>query len=164
MRNIEKLRKERQKIEKLKNEVIGWAATCGQQHVAIEISRMWLNSSAKPRKVRLYPIENKFGEVDLRAINVNKQAIFRWLRSDSIAASAKVQELAKALTEALPAERRARLEGRTVNYLISMLLRDTSNMITAILLEDRSITQHVLRVQNALHALQHQLLKEGHIK
>jgi len=154
MRNMEKLRKERQKIEKLKDEVEAWAAECGQEHVAIEISRMWFQLGADGGRVKLYPME-KNGVADWRAINTNRQAIFRHMRSHSKAAQAKVQELAEAINAALPAERRARLEGNTINYLVSILLRDVSTAITAVLLNDRDAARHIRTARNSLNAILH---------
>ncbi|WP_337261257.1 MULTISPECIES: toxin YdaT family protein [unclassified Serratia (in: enterobacteria)] len=155
MRNMKKLKKERLELEKLKNEVINWAAMKGQEHVTIEITRMWLKLCPGPQRVKLYQIENEQGEADAQAINTNRQAIFRWLRGESKASRAKLRELANAIAAALPAERRAHLEGNTVNLLISVLLRDVSNVVTAVLLDDRDAVRHIRTAHNSLNAILH---------
>ncbi|WP_283603383.1 toxin YdaT family protein [Serratia proteamaculans] len=138
-------------IEKLKNEITAWAAESGQEHVAIEISRAWFQIGADGGRVRLYPIEDSAGTADWRAINTNRQAIFRHMRSDSKAARAKVQELADAMIAAMPAERRARLDGPTPQYLLSVAIREFAAAIIAILLGAYDTPQ---RIAGALSALQ----------
>jgi hypothetical protein len=73
-------------IEELKREVFSWAAECGQEHVAIEITRMWFRFGGNNNAVKLHQIENADGVADWRAINNNRQLIFRWLRGETKAA------------------------------------------------------------------------------
>ncbi|MDX7272610.1 toxin YdaT family protein [Serratia marcescens] len=138
-------------IEKLKNEIVSWAAEQGQEHVAIEITRAWFQLGADGDRVRLYQIEDETGAADWRAINTNRQAIFRHMRSESKAAREKVQELADAMLAALPAERRARLAGPTQQYLLSVAIREFAAAIIAILLGACDTPQ---RIAGALVALQ----------
>lgn len=138
-------------IEILKDEITAWAAERGQEHVAIEISRMWFLFDAESETVRLHPIEDDFGRADWRAINNNRQQIFRWLRGESKAARAKVRELAAAMAAALPAERRARLGGVSVQYLLSVAIREFAAAVIAILLGACDTPQ---RIAGALNALQ----------
>ncbi|MHA7847266.1 toxin YdaT family protein [Serratia sp. D1N4] len=137
-------------IEKLKDEIAGWAVESGQEHVAIEISKQWLLSGADSKIVKLYPIEQN-GVADHQAINTNRQAIFRWLRGETKASRAKIRELADAMAAALPAERRARLGGVTTQYLLSVAIREFAAAIIAILLGANDTHQ---QIAGALHALQ----------
>lgn len=141
-------------IEKLKSEIAGWAAERGQEHVAIEISRMWLLFGTESKIVRLYPIEDEFGRADWRAINTNRQAIFRWLRGESKASRAKIREMADAMAAALPAERRARLGGASVQYLLSVAIREFAAAIIAILLGANDTPQLIAGALNALQNTQ----------
>ncbi|CAI0833604.1 Protein of uncharacterised function (DUF1019) [Serratia rubidaea] len=138
-------------IENLKDEIAAWATERGQEHVAIEISRMWFMLGGDSSAVRLHPIEDDFGRADWRAINNNRQQIFRWLRGESKAARAKVRELADAMAAALPADRRARLGGVSMQYLLSVAIREFAAAVIAILL-DACDTQQ--RIAGALSALQ----------
>ncbi|HGJ5904443.1 MAG TPA: toxin YdaT family protein [Arsenophonus apicola] len=83
-------------IQALKDEIEIWAMASGQERVAIEVSRMYfqLNSGGKPR---LSQIEDKAGQADWKAINNNRQQIFRWLRGDSKAAKQKFCDLIPAI-------------------------------------------------------------------
>ncbi|HEY3982469.1 toxin YdaT family protein [Cedecea sp.] len=153
-----------EEIEKLKNEINAWAADRSQGHVAIEITRAWFQMGGGNGRVRLYPIEDENGLADWKAIYNNRQAIFRHMRGDSKAARTKMQELSSAMLAALPVERRIRIEGGSVNYLVSILFRDVSNMVTAILLKDCGITQNISTVRNTLDVLQQRLLREGYMK
>lgn len=141
-------------IEKLKEEVAQWAAERGQEHVAIEVTRMWMMFGAESKTVRLYPIEDDFGRADCVAINTNRQAIFRWLRGESKASRAKVRELADAMAAALPAERRARLGGASVQYLLSVAIREFAAAIVAILLGANDTPQLIAGALNALQNTQ----------
>lgn len=141
-------------IEKLKSEIAGWAAERGQEHVAIEISRMWQLFGTESKTVRLYPIEDEFGRADWRAINTNRQAIFRWLRGESKASRAKIREMADAMAAALPAERRARLGGASVQYLLSVAIREFAAAIIAILLGANDTPQLIAGALNALQNTQ----------
>ncbi|XBS69898.1 toxin YdaT family protein [Acerihabitans sp. KWT182] len=141
-------------IEKLKHEIMSWAAERGQEHVAIEISRAWRQQlSTNPTKIYLHPIEDELGQADWQAINNNRQQIFRWLRGESKAARTKVHELTNAMIAALPAERRARIDGEPFNYLIAVLVRNMSSAIIAALLTDRDMSHHIKAAHNALDAL-----------
>ncbi len=95
-------------IEELKREIFSWAAESGQELVAIEISRMWFRLGGNTGVLKLHQIEDADGKADWRAINNNRQQIFRWLRGETKAARTKTQALAKAMEAALPAERYAR--------------------------------------------------------
>lgn len=141
-------------MERLIKEITEWAAERGQEHVAIEITRMWLIFGTESKTVRLYPIEDEFGHANWRAINTNRQAIFRWLRSESKAAQTKLRELAEAMTAALPAERRARLSGASVQYLLSVAIREFAAAIIAILLGANDTPQLIAGALNALQNTQ----------
>ncbi|VFZ07851.1 toxin YdaT family protein [Klebsiella pneumoniae] len=91
-------------IEELKREIFSWAAESGQELVAIEISRMWFRLGGNTGVLKLHQIEDADGKADWRAINNNRQQIFRWLRGETKAARTKTQALAKAMEAALPAE------------------------------------------------------------
>jgi hypothetical protein len=58
--------------------------------------------------LKLHQIEDADGNADWRAINNNRQQIFRWLRGRPKRPEPK--PLAKAMEAALPAERYARLD------------------------------------------------------
>ena len=140
-------------IEELKREVFSWAAECGQEHVAIEITRMWFRFGGNNNAVKLHQIENVDGVADWRAINNNRQLIFRWLRGETKAACRKAQALAKAMEAALPAERYARL-GMTTQYLICVAIKEFAAAIIALLLDARDRPQQVARALQAMQETQ----------
>lgn len=140
-------------IEELKREVFSWAAECGQEHVAIEITRMWFRFGGNNNAVKLHQIENADGIADWRAINNNRQLIFRWLRGETKAARRKAQALAKAMEAALPAERYARL-GMTTQYLICVAIKEFAAAIIALLLDARDRPQQVARALQAMQETQ----------
>ncbi|POE21475.1 tRNA-(guanine-N1)-methyltransferase [Pectobacterium odoriferum] len=117
-------------MERLKAEIEQWAIELGQEHVAIEISKQFFTMGGNGA-VRLSQIEND-GIADWRAINNNRQQIFRWLRGDSKAAKRKIQALEPAMLEALPVERRARIDCDTINYLLSVFLRNVSDVLIVV--------------------------------
>ncbi|WP_337065152.1 toxin YdaT family protein [Rouxiella badensis] len=137
-------------MEKLKDEVMAWAFEKGQEYVAIEISRIWLGSNTHSKSIRLYPMEDEFGHANPLAIHNNKQQIFRWIRGDTKVSQAKVLELADAMFTSLPAERKARINGETLNCQISALLHAISKTVTAALLKDDELEKHI---RNAHHSL-----------
>jgi hypothetical protein len=78
-------------IEELKREIFSWAAESGQELVAIEISRMWFRLGGNTGALKLHQIEDADGKADWRAINNNRQQIFRWLRGETKAARTKTK-------------------------------------------------------------------------
>ncbi|ATZ95326.1 toxin YdaT family protein [Dickeya fangzhongdai] len=135
-------------IRELKREVEGWAAEMGQESVAIEISRALTETGGHP-DIKLHDIE--CGDV-WRAINNNRQQIFRWLRSDTRAADRKIQALAPAIKRALPAERRARLESSAM-YLVAIAIREFFEAVIAILLGDCDMSQRLATANAAIAAV-----------
>ncbi|HFZ1111779.1 toxin YdaT family protein [Citrobacter koseri] len=140
-------------LEELKREIFNWAAESGQELVAIEISRMWFRLGGNNGELKLHQIEDADGNADWRAINNNRQQIFRWLRGDTKAARAKTLTLAKAMEAALPAERYARL-GMTTQYLICVAIREFAAAIIALLLEARDGPQQVAKALQAMRETQ----------
>lgn len=140
-------------LEELKREIFSWAAESGQELVAIEISRMWFRLGGNTGTLRLHQIEDAEGNADWRAINNNRQQIFRWLRGETKAARTKTQTLAKALEAALPAERYARLDMST-QYLICVAIREFAAAIIALLLEARDGPQQVAKALQAMRETQ----------
>ncbi|MDP0699483.1 tRNA-(guanine-N1)-methyltransferase, partial [Klebsiella pneumoniae] len=67
-------------IDIVRSEVESWASEQGQEHVAIEISRAYLQIIRDKSQSRLHVIEDEQGRADWKAINNNRQQIFRWLR------------------------------------------------------------------------------------
>ncbi|MDY4367492.1 toxin YdaT family protein [Pectobacterium brasiliense] len=139
-------------MERLKAEIEDWAIELGQEHVAIEICKRFFIMGGNGAAVRLSQIENN-GIADWRAINNNRQQIFRWLRGDSKAAKRKIQALEPAMLEALPVERRARIDSDTMNYLLSVFLRNASSVLIAVLLNDRDIGKHIQAAHVSLDAI-----------
>ncbi|EPJ1884011.1 toxin YdaT family protein [Enterobacter kobei] len=137
-------------LEELKREIFNWAVERGQEHVAIEITRMWFRMGGNTSMVKLHQMEDPMGNADWRAINNNRQQIFRWLRGDTKAARAKTRALAKAMEAALPAERYAQL-GMTTQHLICVAIREFAAAIIALLLDARDRPQ---RIAQALQAIQ----------
>ncbi|MEI3775550.1 toxin YdaT family protein [Pectobacterium brasiliense] len=136
----------------LKNEVEAWAIEAGQETVAIEITRQFFIAGGDPH-IRLNDIECD-GVADWKAINNNRQQIFRWLRSDSKSAQRKVKALSNSIRMALPAERRARLSDEiSVMYLVSMAIREFSAAIIAILLNDRDMSHQLAAANTAIAAI-----------
>ncbi|SMG60192.1 toxin YdaT family protein [Cedecea sp. NFIX57] len=137
-------------LDELKQEIFNWALESGQEMVAIEITRMWFRHGGNTGSVKLHPMEDLAGNADWRAINNNRQQIFRWLRGETRAAREKSQALAKAMEAALPAERYARL-GMTTQHLICVAIREFAAAIIALLLDARDGPQ---RIAQALQAMQ----------
>ncbi|MEI9717426.1 toxin YdaT family protein [Enterobacter kobei] len=79
-------------LEELKREIFNWAVERGQEHVAIEITRMWFRMGGNTSTVKLHQMEDPMGNADWRAINNNRQQIFRWLRGDTKAATLLIQQ------------------------------------------------------------------------
>lgn len=129
-------------LDELKREIFSWAAECGQEYVAIEISRMWFRMGGNTGVVKLHPMENADGSADWRAINNNRQQLFRWLRAETKAANAKVAALAKAMEASLPAERYARL-GMSTQYLFCVAIREFAAAIISLLLDARDGPQRI---------------------
>lgn len=140
-------------LEELKREIFSWATESGQELVAIEISRMWFRLGGNTGTLRLHQIEDADGNADWRAINNNRQQIFRWLRGETKAARTKTQTLAKAMEAALPAERYARLDMST-QYLICVAIREFAAAIIALLLEARDGPQQVAKALQAMRETQ----------
>lgn len=137
-------------LDELKREIFNWAAERGQEHVAIEITCMWFRMGGNTNCVKLHPMEDSKGNADWRAINNNRQQIFRWLRGETKAARIKTKALAMAMEAALPAERYAQL-GMTTQQLICIAIRDFAAAIIALLLDARDRPQ---RIAQALQAIQ----------
>ncbi|CDL84882.1 tRNA--methyltransferase [Xenorhabdus szentirmaii] len=90
---------------------------------------------------RLHRIEDGLGNADWKAINNNRQQIFRWLRSDSNAAQRKITELLPAIEAALPTERRARVANDDdLNYLTSVAIREFAAAMSETLLGGRDMS------------------------
>lgn len=140
-------------IDIVRSEVEGWASEHGQEHVAIEISRAYLRLVNDKSQGRLHVIEDENGRADWKAINNNRQQIFRWLRRDSSASLKKIAELMPAIEIALPASRLARLRGDTKNYLASVAIQLFADAISEILLEGRDMSHHINNAVNALNAI-----------
>ncbi|HCB0533751.1 TPA: toxin YdaT family protein [Klebsiella pneumoniae] len=140
-------------LEELKREIFNWAAESGQELVAIEISRMWFRLGGNAGSLKLHQIEDADGNADWRAINNNRQQIFRWLRGETKAARAKTLALVKAMEAALPAERYARL-GMSTQYLICVAIREFAAAIIALLLDARDGPQQVARALQAMRETQ----------
>ncbi|WP_035346220.1 MULTISPECIES: toxin YdaT family protein [Dickeya] len=138
-------------MERLKAEVEDWALEASQEHVTIEITKQFFLLGGSD-SVRLHPIESD-GDADWRSINNNRQKIFRWLRSDSRASRVKVEALKPAIIAALPAERRAHINGDQHDYLVSVLLRDISKALISIVLKDVEMVERIGRVQNSFDAI-----------
>ncbi|HEC2625679.1 TPA: hypothetical protein R2K43_000837 [Raoultella planticola] len=142
-----------EKLEELKREIFNWAAESGQECVAIEISRMWFRLGGNPGSLKLHQIEDSEGKADWRAINNNRQLIFRWLRGDTKSSRAKAMALKRAMQAALPAERHARLDMPT-QYLICVAIREFAAAIIALLLEARDGPQQVNKALQAMRETQ----------
>lgn len=138
----------------IKYEIELWAAEKGQEHVAIEISRAHFLILCGDKPSRLYPIEDGAGNADWKAINNNRQQIFRWLRGNSPAADRKFSELIPAIKLALPADRLARVNGdESVNYLASLAIKEFAAAISETLLGSRDMSQCISKAVTALNAM-----------
>ncbi|WP_340615183.1 toxin YdaT family protein [Xenorhabdus thailandensis] len=147
-----------QDINTLRAEVEAWAMERGQEHVAIEVSRMYFLLGAGCSHHRLRQIEDATGNADWKAINNNRQQIFRWLRSDSNAAQRKITELLPAIEAALPAERRAKLMSEeSLNYLASVAIREFAAAISETLLGGRDMSHRIAIAVSALNAIEPRL-------
>ncbi|ASY77971.1 toxin YdaT family protein [Pectobacterium polaris] len=138
-------------MDRLKAEVENWAVKDGQEQVAIEITKQFFLLGGND-SIRLRRIENN-GVADCKAIYNNRQQIFRWLRSDSRASQAKSEALRPAIIAALPIERRVRIEGDEESYLISILLREISAALIAIVLKDREVALRVRAAQKSFDVI-----------
>ncbi|HBH7051312.1 TPA: tRNA-(guanine-N1)-methyltransferase [Morganella morganii] len=138
----------------IKDEVELWAAEKGQEHVAIEISRAHFLMLRSDKTPRLHPIEDGGGKADWKAINNNRQQIFRWLRGNSPAAERKFSELIPAIKAALPADRLARINGdESVNYLASLAIKEFAAAISETLLGSRDMSHCISKAVTALNAM-----------
>lgn len=138
----------------IKDEIELWAAEKGQEHVAIEISRAHFLILCGDKPSRLHPIEDRAGNADWKAINNNRQQIFRWLRGNSPAADRKFSELIPAIKIALPADRLARVNGdESVNYLASLAIKEFAAAISETLLGSRDMSQCISKAVTALNAM-----------
>ncbi|CAM3698274.1 toxin YdaT family protein [Xenorhabdus thuongxuanensis] len=143
-----------QDINTLRAEVEAWAMERGQEHVAIEVSRMYFLLCADCSQHRLRQIEDATGNADWKAINNNRQQIFRWLRSDSTAAQRKITELLPAIEAALPIERRARLTSEdNLNYLASIAIKEFAAAMSETLLGGRDMSRQIMNAITALNAI-----------
>ncbi|WP_369310566.1 toxin YdaT family protein [Providencia rettgeri] len=140
-------------IDIVRSEIESWATEHGQEHVAIEISRAYLQITRDKSQSRLHMIEDERGQADWKAINNNRQQIFRWLRGDSNASMKKLAELMPAIEMALPASRLARVRGDTKNYLASVAIQRFAEAMTEILLEGRDMSHRINNAVNALNAI-----------
>ncbi|MGJ7175288.1 toxin YdaT family protein [Morganella morganii] len=140
-------------INLLRKEVGSWAAERGQEHVAIEISKAYFERNSYA-KARLSPIEDEHECVNWKAINNNRQQIFRWLHSDSKAAKAKFYELVPSIMETLPTKYRLRLERGSLNSLISIAIKEFAEAITETLLDGRDMSRQITNAVVALNAIQ----------
>lgn len=140
-------------IDIVRSELESWATEQGQEHVAIEISRAYSRIVRDKSQGRLHVIEDENGRADWKAINNNRQQIFRWLRGDSSASLRKIAELMPAIEIALPAARLARLRGDTKNYLASVAIQLFADAISEVLLEGRDMSHHINNAVNALNAI-----------
>lgn len=147
-----------QSISTLKAEVEAWAMERGQEHVAIEVSRMYFLLYCGSSQFRLHRIEDALGNADWKAINNNRQQIFRWLRSESTAAQRKITELLPAIEAALPAERRAKLTNEArLNYLASVAIKEFAAAISETLLGGRDMSHRIAIAISALNAIEPRL-------
>jgi hypothetical protein len=147
-----------QSISTLKAEVEAWAMERGQEHVAIEVSRMYFLLYCGGSQSRLHRIEDTLGNADWKAINNNRQQIFRWLRSESTAAQRKITELLPAIEAALPAERRAKLTSEArLNYLASVAIKEFAAAISETLLGGRDMSHRIALAISALNAIEPRL-------
>ncbi|WP_088371769.1 toxin YdaT family protein [Photorhabdus luminescens] len=147
-----------QNINAVKAEVEAWATERGQEYVAIEISRMYFLLNDSFSQSRLHLIEDESGNADWKAINNNRQQIFRWLRSDSNAARRKISELLPAIEAALPAERRARLTSTdNLNYLASIAIKEFAAAMSETLLGGRDMSHRIAVAISALNAMEPRL-------
>lgn len=140
-------------INLLRKEVEIWASERGQEHVAIEVSRAYFGLCSEA-KTRLLPIEDEHGCVNWKAINNNRQQIFRWLRSDSKAAKAKFDELVPAVMEILPTKYRLSLDQGAINNLVSIAIKEFAEAITETLLGSRDMSRQITNAVVALNAIQ----------
>ncbi|WP_340615232.1 toxin YdaT family protein [Xenorhabdus thailandensis] len=143
-----------QDINTLRAEVEAWAMERGQEHVAIEVSRMYFLLYRGGSQSRLHRIEDALGNADWKAINNNRQQIFRWLRSDTTAAQCKITELLPAIEAALPVERRARLTNEdNLNYLASIAIKEFAAAMSETLLGGRDMSRQIMNAITALNAI-----------
>ncbi|WP_410015838.1 toxin YdaT family protein [Sodalis sp. C49] len=148
----------------IRAEIEAWAAERGQEYVAIEVCKCFFSLGLDRGSVRLCPVADEAGNADWKAIHNNRQQIFRWIRGDSNIARKKMAILLPAIREALPAERRARLEGnRSMHYLVSVANKEVAEAISAVLLQAnnneryREITEAIMALKELLPAVPQRL-------
>jgi len=141
-------------MNEIKSEVYSWAAETSQEHVAIEICKAWFVSGECSEYIKLYPMDDAYGQADWRAINNNRQKLFRWFDGQSARAVARTRLLRNAILTALPAERRARVSGDKTTYLLIILTKEVSRIITAALLQERDMSQQINSLRKALDSLE----------
>lgn len=144
-------------MNEIKSEVYSWAAETSQEHVAIEICKAWFVSGECSEYIKLYPMDDAYGQADWRAINNNRQKLFRWFDGQSARAVARTRLLRNAILTALPAERRARVSGDKTTYLLIILTKEVSRIITAALLQERDMSQQINSLRKVLDSLESSL-------
>lgn len=137
----------------IKSEIYLWVAETSQEHVTIEICKVWFRNGGNTAGIQLYPIADEHGNADFRSINTNRQKLFRWLGGDSVKSISKTRMLYPAILEALPAERRAKISKDQTAYLLVMLNKEVSKIITSTLLQERDMSQHIKSLRYVLDRL-----------
>lgn len=102
-------------------------------------------------------MDDAYGQADWRAINNNRQKLFRWFDGQSARAVARTRLLRNAILTALPAERRARVSGDKTTYLLIILTKEVSRIITAALLQERDMSQQINSLRKVLDSLESSL-------
>jgi hypothetical protein len=141
-------------MDVIKSEVYSWAAETSQEHVAIEICKAWFLSGERSECIKLYPMDDGCGQADWQAINNNRQKLFRWFDGQSARAVARTRLLRNAILTALPTERRARVSGDKTTYLLIILTKEVSRIITAALMQERDMSQQIKSLRKVLDSLE----------
>ncbi|HBZ0720794.1 TPA: tRNA-(guanine-N1)-methyltransferase [Klebsiella oxytoca] len=141
-------------MDVIKSEVYSWAAETSQEHVAIEICKAWFLSGERSECIKLYPMDDGCGRADWQAINNNRQKLFRWFDGQSARAVARTRLLRNAILTALPTERRARVSGDKTTYLLIILTKEVSRIITAALMQERDMSQQIKSLRKVLDSLE----------
>lgn len=136
--------------EAIVNEVGAWAIYAGQRAVAIKISE---EAQRLGDMHGLMMVSDEFGNADEKAIYNNRQQIFRWLRSESKSSRQKIEALLPAIKASLPAESRAKLNGDSLHYRVSIANRRCTEAINSVLLGCNMCCQSISDAITALTAL-----------
>ncbi|WP_140921167.1 toxin YdaT family protein [Limnobaculum xujianqingii] len=128
----------------IREEIEAWAIGVGQKTIVALVTK-------EANKLGLSDLLPPYSN-DIELYN-NRQQFFRWVRSNHRSAVEKVSQLWPAIEKSLPGERRARLIGEDLTYLVAVANRECSEAVNAAILNDPNFEKEREEAINSLLAL-----------